>query len=109
MGDLENIKTLLKLTRSVEGCDKASVQVDIKDRKGETALHKAALWGHRQVVARLLEAGADPKAKNARGQTPVDLAQGEEVKEVLRKAAEDRPAVAAALMEGLGIQDCTLG
>jgi len=42
---------------------------------GNTALHKAACYGHTRVVELLLEAGADPRAKDNYGKTPSDLAR----------------------------------
>ncbi len=61
---------------------------DIKkaDRQGLTALHHAA---HNQqsrtgIVKLLLKAGADPNAKTLRGKTPFDLAEKNEIKELLR-------------------------
>jgi ankyrin repeat protein len=45
-------------------------------RTGTTALHGAAFWGWNQVVRLLVESGADPNAKDARGRTPTDAAMG---------------------------------
>jgi len=44
------------------------------DREGQTALHQAAGRGWAEVVAYLLEHGADPAVKDALGRTPLDLA-----------------------------------
>ncbi len=44
------------------------------DRQGQTALHQAAGRGWAEVVAYLLEHGADPAAKDVLGRTPLDLA-----------------------------------
>ena len=41
-----------------------------------TALHKAAQKGHAAVCKMLLEAGADPDAKDKRDRTPRSLAAG---------------------------------
>ncbi len=45
-------------------------------RKGNTALHEAVLLGPdgQEAIETLLEAGASAKAKNAKGETPYDLA-----------------------------------
>ena len=40
-----------------------------QDTRGLTALHHAAIWGHTEAVAVLLEYGAEANAANARGYT----------------------------------------
>lgn len=42
---------------------------------GETALHKAAFQGHRQVCQILIDAGASVLKRDSKGQTPLDIAQ----------------------------------
>lgn len=44
--------------------DPAGVDINAKDGIGNTALHYAALFGHGEVVERLLSCGANPNAKN---------------------------------------------
>ena len=44
------------------------------DRQGQTALHPAAGRGWTEVVAYLLEHGANPAIKDTLGRTPLDLA-----------------------------------
>lgn len=44
------------------------------DKDGNTCLHLACKGGHRSLVRELVGRGADPYARNARGQTPLDLA-----------------------------------
>jgi cytohesin len=44
--------------------------VNARSRSGETPLHYAARAGSARVVKLLLESGADPRAKDARGRTP---------------------------------------
>ena len=46
-----------------------------RDVWGRTAMHWAALNGHGAVVAVLLKKGASPKVADARGETPVALAE----------------------------------
>jgi len=49
-------------------------QNSMTDRLGQTALHQAAGRGWPEVVAHLLERGANPTVKDAMGRTPLDLA-----------------------------------
>lgn len=42
--------------------------------RGNTALHFAALNGHRATAKKLLDRGASPLAKNSSGTTPIDIA-----------------------------------
>ena len=76
-----------------------------RDVWGRTAMHWAALNGHGAVVAVLLKKGASPRVADARGETPVALAE--------RRAlcsARDRPdgerasrwGDVAALLGGVG-------
>jgi uncharacterized protein len=39
--------------------------------KAETPLHRAAAYGNEDIITLLLEAGADPAAKDANGDTPI--------------------------------------
>jgi hypothetical protein len=48
--------------------------VNVKNNGGETALHAAAVLGHREMVRELIKAGADAGIKNGEGYTPADLA-----------------------------------
>ena len=55
---------------------------------GWTALHEAAWWGHKNVAAVLLEAGAHASAPDKYDRTPLDLALRKghsDVAELLRK------------------------
>jgi ankyrin repeat protein len=69
----------------------------LTDRLGQTALHQAAGRGWPDVVAHLLQRGANPALKDALGRTPLDLAttpvqgrpvpNGERIAEMLKAAA----------------------
>ncbi len=50
----------------------ASLAVDQSDIRGWTALHRAAAHGVVKIACRLLEAGADVKARNCKGRTAAD-------------------------------------
>ena len=70
------------------------------DRLGQTALHSAAGRGWADVVAHLLQRGANPAVKDAIGRTALDLAttpvqgrpvpNGERIAEMLKAAAANR-------------------
>ena len=63
----------------------AGAELNARDEGGNTALHLAASYSSRgelhggAAIAALLEAGADPTAPNAAGQTPWDLAEENDV------------------------------
>jgi ankyrin repeat protein len=48
-------------------------RVDEPNKKGDTALHVAAREERVEVVPLLLKLGANPGAKNAKGQTPLGV------------------------------------
>ena len=65
--------------RSIASLDlllKAGGPINASDPRGLTALHEAARWGWNDVVKYLVAHGADPNAKDAKGNTPVDSALG---------------------------------
>ena len=72
-------------------------QSSLTDRLGQTALHQVAGRGWADVVAHLLQRGANPAAKDAMGRTPADLAttpvqgrpvpNGDRIAEMLKAAA----------------------
>lgn len=66
------------------------LQVNAVDELGRTALHIAASDGKAELVKILLEAGADAAACNAAGKRPLEVAQGDEVKQLLVAAGEVR-------------------
>lgn len=67
--------------------------VDAKDSEGRTPLHLAAAYGRVKMVPLLLDLGADPNAKNRRGQTPRQM------------ALETKSADTAAMLEGAKKKD----
>jgi len=81
-------------------------QSSMTDRKGQTALHSAAGRGWAEVVAYLLEHGANPALKDGLGRTPLDLAttpvlgrpvpNAERNAELLKTAAATRGTPATA-------------
>jgi ankyrin repeat protein len=77
----------------------AGTEVNASDAaSGQTALHGAAAWGWNDVVAFLVDRGADINARDDRGLTPLDAAMGR----TGRRGPGEVRAETAALIEGLG-------
>jgi hypothetical protein len=62
--------------------DELKVDVNVQDYAGDTALFDAARFGHKEVVAALLKAGADKTLKNNAGKTAADVAADYEKAEI---------------------------
>ena len=75
-GNVECAQTLL-----LNGGD-----VNVTDCEGCTPLHTAAICSHTEFVHFLLAAGADPFLKTDDGQIPIQLADDEKIKKLLRNA-----------------------
>jgi len=84
--------TLLHLAASyglkdvVKALLKIGAEVNTTDQDDATPLHWAAISGNADVVASLLKNGADPSLKNKDGKTPINLAQDNNIKQLLRGA-----------------------
>lgn len=50
------------------------VDVNARDKNGDTPLHRAAFRGHKDIVELLVAKGADVDAKDKGGRTPADEA-----------------------------------
>ncbi|XP_063779678.1 oxysterol-binding protein-related protein 1 isoform X1 [Pseudophryne corroboree] len=61
--------------------------INCTDQMGNTPLHCAAYRGMKQCALKLLKSGADAKIRNKSSQTPMDLAQHIEIKQVLQAKA----------------------
>jgi ankyrin repeat protein len=66
LGHVNQLEILLGLDPSLAGSE---------DTAGTTPLHLAARYGHAAAARRLLDAGADPSARSATGETAADLAR----------------------------------
>lgn len=68
------------------------LDINLKNAKGNTALHLAAMSGrdNLDVVRVLVEAGADVNAENGRGETPRKSAKGNKVKKYLKDQGGNR-------------------
>lgn len=60
------------------------VDVDLEGSEGNTALSLAAVPSDDHYARRLLEKGADPHHRNMHGQTPIDRAETDERRALLR-------------------------
>ena len=85
-GNVQRVRDLLEL-----GAD-----VNVRNHKGQTALHCAAKAGFEPIVALLLERGADVNAKDYKGQTPLATALRSTVKN------KDRLATVIGLLTDAG-------
>lgn len=56
----------------------------------KTALHYASENGHTETVKLLLKLGADPKLKDSRQYTSIDVAKGDNVKQILTSHSKEQ-------------------
>ena len=113
-GRLEAVRTLLELGAQVDSADEfCSVFATARERRinsldvlvrredefsdrlnnrvsfrGCTPLHYAVLMDRRQVVAALLQAGANPATRNDSGHAPADYAKDDEMRQLLSAAGQ---------------------
>ncbi|KAK7058765.1 Oxysterol-binding protein-related protein 1, partial [Halocaridina rubra] len=74
-GKSDEVMTLLRMP--------AAPNVNCTDSQGNTSLHCAAYRGHIDVAVVLLQNGCDPAIKNFNGQTAYELAQTQQMQQVL--------------------------
>ena len=67
INDLPWIHRLFTLGRLLN----EGLELEVRDKNGETPLHRVAAYGDQEVIQRLVEKGADLSAVNNRGQTPL--------------------------------------
>jgi ankyrin repeat protein len=61
---------------AIDLCLERGADVNAADENGQTALHIAVAQAEASVLRRLVEKGANPQLEDAKGRTPLDLAQG---------------------------------
>lgn len=64
----------------------AGADVNAVQKEGLTPLHLAAIYAQSEIACVLLEAGANPHVSDNKGKTPIEVAKGDEVRELLRAA-----------------------
>lgn len=69
-------KTEANAIKAIDTFLEQGLNINAADNRGKTALHGAALQGYDQVVAALVERGADLHARDRDGYTPLDTARG---------------------------------
>jgi len=72
----EVMKALVELLGNDDALAKS--RVNMRDADGNTPLHFAVMSENEEMARLLVEAGADPKVENEEGETPCELASGEE-------------------------------
>ena len=59
--------------------------LNVKNNDGNTALILASARGHTDIVRMLVQKGADPTVRNNDGQTAADVADNQEIKQILQR------------------------
>ena len=62
----------------------AGADVNVQTNSGRTPLHRAAFYGYVEIARMLIDAGASKDILNNDGELPYDLAETEELKNLLR-------------------------
>jgi Sec7-like guanine-nucleotide exchange factor len=90
--DDEGLSALMHAVGSVDGVAyllSKGANVQFQDLKGRSALYLALLKHHGQSAKLLIEAGADPHQKDAKGVEPISLVSAE-FKEIIMDAIKER-------------------
>jgi len=89
----------------------SGVDLNLQDRRGNTALHQAARMGKVAAIELLIDHGADVNVANGEGVTPLDIAVDEETVAMLRDAgattdsANDTAALEKELIAAIQADD----
>jgi len=77
------LMTAISNIAAVEKLLEAKADVAAADLQRDTALHHAARGGKAYVCELLLRGGADPRARNEQGKTPLEVTTAKDVKDLL--------------------------
>ena len=90
-GDVQKVKELLT--------GALGLSVNFGGPRGATPLHIAARFGQAAMVDLLVSHGADPSARDDRGQTPLDKARAFGLEEVVQRLELGEPPLEEALAD----------
>ena len=76
-----------------------AIDLEVVAKRKQTALHLASDHGEDEAVEVLIRYGANLEAVDAHGETPLDLADNEEIREMLLEALEAKRAGEEAAAE----------
>ena len=62
----------------------AGADLNMQDNRGKTPLHRCVDWNHSRIAKMLIDAGADKTIPNNNGTLPYELADTQELKELLQ-------------------------
>lgn len=90
----------------------AGADVNAIDNDGWTPLHAAANCGHTEIVQLLIDSKADPRIVNNDGELASDIAETEEVEELIKKRLIQLSPDASDFEEGVkrlrNVEQCTM-
>ena len=68
--------------------ERQSVDLDVQDNRGDTALHITARVGNEHLLKKLLHAGANPDLQNHDGDMPKDVCSNQKCFQLIREASD---------------------
>jgi ankyrin repeat protein len=92
-------KTEAQAVEAVDLLLASGVDINQRDRNGQTALYGAAIWGWNDLVKTLVAHNADVMIKDAHGRTAADIAMGNSGGASGRASVEAHPETAALLRQ----------
>jgi len=81
-GQMDVARVLIQMACEQPSADAKAICLNVRDGSGETPLHFAVNSENPELARLLVEAGADPSIQNEDGETPADLAEGDEMSSI---------------------------